>query len=173
MLPSLVRQSLEWSSLVHDTFSTKQKHCFQTCGLITQIHIKTDSASSVEAKKPKKTLFYFFFSSVHFTFRTPPFENQNTYTNTQVYIHVYVHVKKYATFTTPFPFKMLVTPFCISLCWKRRRFCFLFFFLALVWQETQTDNFFMMQHMGKKDLLGTERLSMCGKIRHKWSPTYL
>lgn len=149
MLPSLVRQSLEWSSLVHDTFSTKQKHCFQTCGLITQIHIKTDSASSVEAKKPKKTLFYFFFSSVHFTFRTPPFENQNTYTNTQVYIQVYVHVKKYATFTTPFPFKMLVTSFCISLCWKRRRL-FLVFLPSFGMTRNSDWQFFHDATHGKK-----------------------
>lgn len=141
---------------MHYADSTKQKHHFQTGGLITQIYVKTDSASPVEEKKKtKKTLFYFF-SSVHFTFRIPPFENQNAHTNAQVYIHM--HVKKYTIDTTNFPFKMLVTSFCILLCWKRRSFCFLLFVPGFAATRNSDQQFFMMQHMEKRTCLAQKGL---------------
>lgn len=93
-----------------------------------------------------------FFSSVHFTFRIPPFENQNSHTSAHVYIHVYMHMlKKNATDTTPFPFKMLVTSFCIS-CWKRR-FCFLLFVPDFGMTRSSDWLFFIMQYLEKRTCL--------------------
>lgn len=135
-----------------------QKHQFQPWGLITLIYVKTyvKTASPMEEKKKskkqktlnqqKKPLLYFFLQC--------SFHLQDSSLWKSEYPHkctsVHTHVKKYATDTTLFPFKMLVTSFWFSLCWKRRRFCSLLFVPGFTATRNSDQQFFMMQHNMEK-----------------------